>query len=184
MTKKVFSCILIGLGDIGLNYDLHRDQSKYIQTHSRAFFLNSGFDLQGGVDINSDACDTFTKKYNVKSFNIIEEALNEIKPDLVILAVPTSFQFLAIKEVLSCFVPKSILCEKPMGENLQDGKKIVSICKEKDVSLYVNYIRRCLPESMEIKRQIDEGIINAPIKSVVWYSKGISHNGAHFINLR
>ncbi|MDC1027474.1 Gfo/Idh/MocA family oxidoreductase [Candidatus Thioglobus sp.] len=183
MTKKVFSCILIGLGDIGLNYDLHRDQSKYIQTHSRAFFLNSGFDLQGGVDINSDACDTFTKKYNVKSFNMIEEALNEIKPDLVILAVPTSFQFLAIKEVLSCFVPKSILCEKPMGENLQDGKKIVSICKEKDVSLYVNYIRRCLPESMEIKRQIDEGIINTPIKSVVWYSKGISHNGAHFINL-
>ena len=68
MTKKVFSCILIGLGDIGLNYDLHRDQSKYIQTHSRAFFLNSGFDMQGGVDINSDACDTFTKKYNVKFY--------------------------------------------------------------------------------------------------------------------
>ena len=169
MTKKVFSCILIGLGDIGLNYDLHRDQSKYIQTHSRAFFLNSGFDLQGGVDINSDACDTFTKKYNVKSFNIIEEALNEIKPDLVILAVPTSFQL--ENRRLSCFVPKSILCEKPMGENLQDGKKIVSICKEKDVSLYVNYIRRCLPESMEIKRQIDGDLDKCPLNSGVWYSK-------------
>ena len=50
MTKRVFSCVLICLGDIGLNYDIHRDQNKYIQTHSRAFFLNSGFDLQGGAE--------------------------------------------------------------------------------------------------------------------------------------
>ena len=45
MTKKVFSCVLIGLGDIGLNYDLHKDQKKYIQTHARAFSLNSEFNL-------------------------------------------------------------------------------------------------------------------------------------------
>ena len=183
MTKRVFSCVLIGLGDIGLNYDIHRDQNKYIQTHSRAFFLNSGFDLQGGVDIKTDACDTFTKKYNVKSYNIIEEALNDIKPDLVVLSVPTSFQFLVIKEIIRCFVPKAILCEKPMGDNLEDGKKIVSICRKKNINLYVNYIRRCLPESKEIKQRIDIGIINSPIKAIVWYSKGIKHNGSHFINL-
>ena len=111
MTKKVFSCVLIGLGDIGLNYDLHRDQSKYIQTHSRAFFLNSGFDLQGGVDINTNACDFFTKKYKIKSYTLIAEALNEVKPDLIILALPTSFQLEAIKEIIRCFVPKAILCE-------------------------------------------------------------------------
>jgi predicted dehydrogenase len=183
MSKKVFSCVLVGLGDIGLNYDLQRDQEKYVQTHASAFFLNSGFDLQGGIDIDTNACNVFSKKYNIKSYILIEDALNEVKPDLIILAVPTSYQLEAIKQITRCFVPKAILCEKPMGDNLEDGKKIVSICRKKDINLYVNYFRRCLPESKEIKNQIDKGIINSPMKSIVWYSKGIKHNGSHFINL-
>lgn len=183
MTKQFFSCVIIGLGNIGLNYDIQKNHNQYIQTHSRAFFLNSGFDLQGGVDIKSKARNTFTKNYNVKSYNTIEEALNEIKPDLVVLSVPTSSQLKVIKEILKFLTPKAILCEKPMGVNLQEGMKILDICKKNNVNLYVNYIRRCLPESKKIKRQIDKRIIKVPIKSIVWYSKGISHNGSHFINL-
>lgn len=183
MTKQFFSCVIIGLGNIGLNYDIQKNHNQYIQTHSRAFFLNSGFDLQGGVDIKSKARNTFTKNYNVKSYNTIEEALNEIKPDLVVLSVPTSSQLKVIKEILKFLTPKAILCEKPMGVNLQEGMKILGICKKNNVNLYVNYIRRCLPESKKIKKQIDKRIIKAPLKSVVWYSKGISHNGSHFINL-
>jgi len=183
MTKQFFSCVIIGLGNIGLNYDIQKNHNQYIQTHSRAFFLNSGFDLQGGVDIKSKARNIFTKNYNVNSYNTTEEALNEIKPDLVVLSVPTSSQLRVIKEIFKFFIPKAILCEKPMGVNLQEGMKILGICKRNDVNLYVNYIRRCLPESKQIKRQIDKRIIKVPIKSVVWYSKGISHNGSHFINL-
>ena len=101
----------------------------------------------------------------------------------MVLSVPTSSQLRVIKEIFKFFIPKAILCEKPMGVNLQEGMKILGICKRNDVNLYVNYIRRCLPESKQIKRQIDKRIIKVPIKSVVWYSKGISHNGSHFINL-
>ena len=78
MNRKVFSCVLIGLGDIGLNYDLNKDQDIYIQTHARAFSLNSGFDLQGGVDINTDSCNTFSKTYSIKSYSEIEDALLEV----------------------------------------------------------------------------------------------------------
>ena len=183
MTKKVFSCVLIGLGDIGLNYDLHQDQDKYIQTHSRAFYLNSGFDLQAGVDINNEACNIFSKKYNIESYTVIEDALLEVKPDLIILAVPTSFQLEAIKKIAKCFIPKAILCEKPMGDNLDQGKEIVSICRKKDISLYVNYIRRCLPECKDIKKRIDSDSIKSPMKCISWYSKGLMHNGSHMINL-
>ena len=183
MTRKVFSCVLIGLGDIGLNYDLHQDQDKYIQTHSRAFYLNSGFDLQAGVDINTDACNIFSKRYNIESYTVIEDALIEVKPDLIILAVPTSFQLEAIKKIAKCFIPKAILCEKPMGDNLDQGKEIVSICRKKDISLYVNYIRRCLPECKDIKKRIDSDSIKSPMKCIAWYSKGLMHNGSHMINL-
>lgn len=183
MSKKIFSCVLIGLGDIGLKYDFHKDQKLYVQTHANAIFSNPGFDLQAGVDLDINACNAFTKKYNIRSYALVEDALNQVKPDLIILAVPTCPQLDVIKQITRCFVPKAILCEKPMGDNLEDGKKIVSICKKNDINLYVNYVRRCLPESKEIKNKIDKGIIKSPMKSIIWYSKGMKHNGAHFINL-
>ena len=183
MTRKVFSCVLIGLGDIGLNYDLNKDQDIYIQTHARAFSFNSGFDLQGGVDINADSCSTFSKTYNIKSYSEIEDALLEIRPELIILAVPTTSQLEAIKIIAKCYKPKAILCEKPMGGNLKQSKEIVNICKKIGTLLYVNYIRYCLPGSKEIKSRIDKGLIKSPMKCIVWYSKGLMHNGSHFINL-
>ena len=183
MTKKVFSCVLIGLGDIGLNYDLHQDQDKYIQTHSRAFYLNSGFDLKAGVDIDNKACNIFSERYAIDSYNEIEDALLRIKPDLIILAVPTSLQIESIRRIIKCFIPKIILCEKPMGNNLAEGKEIVSTCSKYNINLYVNYVRRCLPGSKEVKERIDNGLIKAPIKCVFWYSKGLKHNGSHYINL-
>jgi predicted dehydrogenase len=183
MKKEVFSCVLVGLGDIGLNYDLNSDQDKYVRTHARAFSLHSGFNLQAGVDIDIAACNKFSRKYNVKSYTKIEDALFEIKPDLIVLAVPTCFQLDTIKKIEKYYKPKAILCEKPMGIDLHQGQEIVNTCKKMGASLYVNYIRRCLPGSVEIKRRIDEGLIKAPYKCIVWYSKGLSHNGSHFINL-
>ena len=183
MSKKVFTCVLIGLGDIGLNYDLFLNQEKYIKTHANAFFSNPGFDLQGGVDIDTDACDKFKNKYSTQSYNLIEDALLENIPDLIILSVPTSFQLDAIKKIVACYKPKAILCEKPMGENLEQGKEIVNLCNKLGIGLYVNFIRRCLPESKEVKNRIDNSIIKPPMRSVIWYSKGLIHNGSHFINL-
>ncbi len=183
MEKKIFSCVLIGLGDIGLNYDLHKDQNKYIQTHARAFSVNSGFNLLAGVDINNNACNVFTKKYSTESFNKIEDALLKIKPDLVIIAVPTINQLESIKKIVNCYSPKVILCEKPMGGDYKQGSKILNICNKNEIRLFVNYVRRSLPASKEIKKRIHENLINTPMKSVIWYSKGLSHNGSHFINL-
>tara|TARA_B100000795_G_scaffold178503_1_gene134966 strand:+ start:429 stop:1409 length:981 start_codon:yes stop_codon:yes gene_type:complete len=183
MGIKVYSSVLIGLGDIGLNYDLDKDQESYIQTHARAFYLNPGFDLLGGVDIDANACDIFTKKYNIRSFTKIEDALIELKPDLIILAIPTHLHLVTIKKIEKYHKPLAILCEKPMGDNLVQGYEIVNICKKLGVSLYVNYFRTCLPGSKEVKKLIDNSLIKSPMKCVVWYSKGLMHNGSHFVNL-
>jgi len=34
-----------------------------------------------------------------------------------------------------------------------------------------------------VKRRLDAGEIAAPVKGVVWYSKGLVHNGSHYFNL-
>ena len=109
MPNKVFRTVLVGLGNIGLKYDINKSKEDFIQTHARAFSLNPGFDLLAGVDINSRTCNSFTESYNIKSYNDLEYALLEVKPDLVILSVPTNKQLETIKKIVNCFLPKSIL---------------------------------------------------------------------------
>lgn len=183
MTKNVYSALLIGLGDIGLNYDLSIDRNIYVQTHASSLSLHKGFELLAGVDINPDACKKFTKEYSINAFTSINDALTHNKPDLIILAVPTASQNVVLNKIISLHIPKAILCEKPMGTDLANGERILNTCKKNDISLYVNYIRRCLPESLEVKDRIQKNIMKTPMKSIIWYSKGIAHNGAHFINL-
>jgi predicted dehydrogenase len=70
-----------------------------------------------------------------------------------------------------------------MGGSVDHGLKILNLCRENNINLYVNYVRRSLPAAKEIKNRILSDTIKAPVKSVIWYSKGINHNGSHFINL-
>jgi predicted dehydrogenase len=178
-----YSTIIIGLGDIGLNYDLKLDINKYIFTHSRAVDLHSGFELKGGVDISVDARREFSKNYCIDTFKSIKEALIKIKPEVIIVSTYSTSHLQVIQEIYKYFKPLAILCEKPMGENLKSGKEILRICKKMGSKLYVNYARCCMPGNIEIKSRIKNKLIKTPAKCVVWYTKGLEHNGPHFINL-
>jgi hypothetical protein len=57
------------------------------------------------------------------------------------------------------------------------------LCQDNNVKLFVNYIRISQPNSIEIKNKIDNGTYAGSLKGVVWYSKGLIHNGAHFVSL-
>ena len=60
---------------------------------------------------------------------------------------------------------------------------MVRSCEDRNVPLFVNYMRRADPGVIEIKNRIARGEIATPVKGVAWYSKGFFHNGSHFFNL-
>jgi predicted dehydrogenase len=181
--KNIYSTIIIGLGGIGLNYDLKLDKDKYVYTHSNAISSHPHFELKGGVDKNDNMCKVFTQHYSIKSFESIKVALAEIKPEVIIIATSTNSHLKVIREICKYHKPLAILCEKPMGGSILQGKEIIKICNNIGIHLYVNYVRSCLPGGMDVKSRIQNNLIKGPIKCVVWYSKGLKHNGAHFINL-
>ena len=43
----MFSCLIVGLGNIGMGYDINK---KNIQSHSKSIEVHNGFNLLGGVD--------------------------------------------------------------------------------------------------------------------------------------
>mgnify|MGYP006141592483 CR=1 FL=1 len=84
---SVNSAIVIGLGNIGMLYDY--DLSKQIATHCRAIDSHPEFELSGGVDINKKNLRLFEKKYNKPAYNTIDNAISELKPDLIVISNPT-----------------------------------------------------------------------------------------------
>lgn len=177
-----YKCIIIGLGQIGMGYDLEHEKDK-VYTHAKAFSESPDFDLIGGVDLSKTKRDLFSQKYKVNTYLDIESAIKVKRADLIIIASPTEKHYSILKQILNCSLPKAVLCEKPLAFDIHDAEEMVNLCKKYGVKLFVNYMRRSDPGVIEIKKRIKSRKILTPIKGVVWYSKGFIHNGSHFFNL-
>jgi len=175
------SAAIIGLGGIGMLYDLR--QSESVSSHARSFTKHPYFELVGAVDTNGSLRKTFVECYGVHAFASIPELVSYCYPEVVVVATPTATHFDIIKDLLTCHKPQLILCEKPLAYCPNEAEAIVDLCKLHGVELFVNYHRRADPAVIEVKSRITKGEIVAPFKAVVWYSKGLIHNGSHFLDL-
>ncbi len=180
MTK---SCIIIGLGQIGMEYDYDHKGKTAIYTHAHAIDEHPEFKLVGAVDKSSNQRRRFEKRYDLPSFDDPELALQRLEPDLVVIATPTDLHSSILTKVINAKGPKLILCEKPLAYELDEAKNMIKMIKDAGIDLFVNNFRRVDHGVLEIKKRIENGEIKSPIKANVWYSKGIINNGSHFIDL-
>jgi predicted dehydrogenase len=178
-----FGVVVVGLGQIGMTFDLALNPDEHVYTHARAFQQHPAFQLLAGVDGDAQRRVEFGQTYGVHAFATVSEALRLVDPAVVALAVPTEAHAVVLKEVLTLCRPVAILCEKPLSYNLDAAKSIISSCEQAGVRLYVNYVRRADPAVREIKTRLDSGQIAVPLKGVAWYSKGLFNNGSHFFDL-
>jgi len=165
--------ILIGMGNIGYLNDLK--QKKKIQTHYKALCKNKLIDLVGIVEKKEIDLDD-------KEVNFFKN-LNEIKSidfKLAIVAVPTKHHFKILKFLINLKYPKIIICEKPLTDEFQKAKYIISLAKKKKKTLYVNYFRRSIPSFIKLRNYLNK--IKSSKKMNIFYSKSLLRNGCHFID--
>ena len=180
---KPIKTLIIGLGQIGMLYDLNHENQSLVLTHSKAVSQNKYFELVGGVDKDDMRRREFSRKFRKKAFKEIEDALTFSSPDLIIIATHTESHLGIIKHISKIYKPKIILCEKPLAYNFIQAEEILEICRNMNTKLFVNYMRRCDPSTIEIKDRINTKLIETPIKGFCWYTKGVYNNASHFINL-
>lgn len=176
-------CLVIGLGQIGMGYDFFLDPDEFVLSHAQALSSHDEFELVGGVDNDPIRRKNFISKFNRPAYKDLKEALQVLKPQIVVIATPSNTHGDVLEKVLNQITPKAIVCEKPLDISLKVAKKMVSLCKKRGIPLFVNYIRRSDPGVLKIKTMIQQNIIKSPIKAVVWYSKGLINNGSHMVNL-
>jgi predicted dehydrogenase len=175
--------LVVGLGQIGMGYDMDQASDNYVLTHCRAFQKHPRFELVGAVDEDASRRELFQRVYDLPAYACLQEALRSGAPDVVVVATPTPSHAAVMSAVLQNANPKAILCEKPLSYDFQEACEMEAACRSRGVGLYVNYMRRSDSGAAEVRNRILSGSLPPPLKGVCWYTKGLFNNGSHFLNL-
>lgn len=179
---KKFTAVVIGLGQIGQGYDYDLSDDRMVLTHASAYHYHKGFDLIAAVDYDPRQCERFINKFGLPAYPSIETLLSNHDPEVFSICVPTSRHFKTFMDIIF-HRPLAILCEKPIAAELSEGEEMVKLAEVQQCTLLVNYVRRFDPGVLELKKMIQRQECGEIYKGVAWYSKGIIHNGSHYIDL-
>lgn len=125
--------------------------------HLPAYEL-AGFEVAGIYDIDIEKATATAAKFSLpKVFGSLDELLQQAAADVVFdVAVPGS----ALLAVLRALPQKAaVLIQKPMGNNLQEAKEILQVCREKQLIAAVNFQLRYAPFVNEARKMIEAGEI-------------------------
>jgi predicted dehydrogenase len=178
--NKKYTCAIIGLGKIGLKYDLNR--KNFIQTHSKALNNNKYFSLTCGVDVSLKSLNLFKNTYKKKTFKTLEGLKkSKLKIDMFVIATPTDLHYRNFLFIVKNFKPNIIVCEKPVSFKSLEIKKISKICINKKIKFVVNFIRRSDDVFIKLKKLFEKN--NNKVLGKVYYDKGFYHSCSHYLNL-
>ncbi|MBN2088340.1 Gfo/Idh/MocA family oxidoreductase [candidate division KSB1 bacterium] len=115
--------------------------------------------------------EAIAKKFNIPHFyDNAEELLDKEKVDVadIITDVDTHLKYteMAAKRGLD------VVCQKPMAPNYGDAKKLVQVCKENMVRLFINENFRWQAPIRAAKKALDSGIIGDLFKARISFCSG------------
>jgi UDP-N-acetylglucosamine 3-dehydrogenase len=138
----VLKAAVIGVGMMGRN-------------HARVYAQMESTRMVAAADPDAGALEPIARTYNVNVYTDHVQMLDEEKPDLVSIAVPTRLHrpvaVTAMKRGVHVFL------EKPISACVEEGQKIVDCAQREGVKLAVGHIERFNPAVIELKKQLDAG---------------------------
>jgi predicted dehydrogenase len=146
--------LLFGMGGIGQRHlrnlkELHPEiEVGAYRVKNRVFQICA--DLS--ADYETDVC----KKYGVRSFHTIEDALG-FAPDLAIVANPTSCHVEIATHLVEAGIP--VLLEKPISNRWVDAERLAELANKKHVPVAVGYMMRYHFCAIRLKKLLEEGAV-------------------------
>jgi UDP-N-acetylglucosamine 3-dehydrogenase len=133
---------VIGVGTMGRN-------------HARVYAQLEHATLVAAADTDPKALEAIARTYKVQTYTDYEQMLDEAKPDLVSVAVPTRFH----REVATVVLKRGVhvFLEKPIASTVEEGQKIVDCSRATGIKLAVGHIERFNPAVIALKEQLDAG---------------------------
>jgi len=150
----------------------------------KALINSSRFILKAIADLNPVVCKTLKDSYpGVKIFTDYLEMFNVCPTDIVCVSTfPSSHEKIAI-DALTMLPLKGILVEKPLGNSVASGRKILELVKKKNIPMTVPHGMLQQKSTVEILKRVKAGEIGklklVEIQCLKW---DIINAGIHWLN--
>lgn len=133
---------VIGVGMMGRN-------------HARVYAQMASTRLVAAADLNAAALEPIARTYKVQVYTDYMRMLDQEKPHLVTIAVPTCLHC----EVAVAAMQRGVhvFLEKPIAGHIDEGQEIVDCARAEGVKLAVGHIERFNPAVSELKKHLDAG---------------------------
>lgn len=167
----VLKVAVVGLGNIGT-------------THSQVYTDHPDVELVAVCDIVTEKADRSAEKFGTKAFYSVKEMIDSgLKLDIVSVCTAGeengSDHYTPTMELLAAGI--TVLGEKPISNNVEEGIKMVQAAKEKKIPYAINLNHRFTPAAEKAKDWVNKGRlgkihminmrmwINNPNDSSPWY---------------
>ena len=129
------------------------------RAHGNAWKDLPDINLVGVCDVKFESLKRFAEAYNVKNtYNDLKTMLEKQAPDILVVATWPTEHLKNILEGVRGGV-RGILCEKPLAINANQVEQMIQITKSANVRLMEGFMYRHHPLTLEVKKQIGEGVI-------------------------
>ncbi|MDH4209115.1 MAG: Gfo/Idh/MocA family oxidoreductase [Anaerolineae bacterium] len=133
---------VIGVGSMGAN-------------HARIYNELEGVTLVGVCDADPQLVEKVASRHRTGQYSDHRDLLDQERPDLVSIAVPTGFHHQVALDVIDRGV--HLLVEKPIADTVAHAEKMVERAEARGVQLMVGHVERFNPAVVELKRKLQDG---------------------------
>ena len=136
---------IIGLGTVG---------ARFVEQ----FNHHTDFDLVAAWDPDAAACAT-----HAADVKIVADAASVVSAaDAVYIAVPPLFHGTYVEQCVNARV--AIFCEKPLGINVQESRRLVDLVDSSGLPAGVNFVFSAAPSAVELQRRVASGEIGQIVR--------------------
>lgn len=135
---------LIGAGKMGLS-------------HLSILGAHPDVEVVGVCDTSKIVIDFLSRFGKFNCYTDYKKMISSINADAVVVAVPTKFHYLMIKDLLEAGL--HVFAEKPFCLNPEQGEELVSLTTKKKAVNQVGYHNKFIGTFMEVKKIVDSGAL-------------------------
>ncbi len=183
--SKRYRAAIIGCGLIGSSLqDREGGSIRGISTHAAAYSAHDNIELIALCDSRQETLTVADKRWGPLScHDSYTDLLNKEKPEMVSVATHVDSHYEITKACLISDSVKGVLLEKPVCHDIDEARELAAIAKKYNKALNVNYSRRFSPVFQKIASKISKGVWGDPLIVTGTYTKGLFHNGTHWIDM-
>jgi predicted dehydrogenase len=143
---------IIGCGDVVL------------KKSAPSFQHAEGAKIVAAADKDRERAEAFGRQFGVsRTYFDAEDLLSDPEVDAVYIATPPNLHYPHV--IAAARMRKHVLCEKPMALTVTHCREMIEACDRSGVKLMVAYYRRFWPQTLLMKRLIEEGEIGEVVSA-------------------